>query len=120
MNSQEQLEYMVKNMAARINAGWTNETNEDGEHLDEDGYPTSAYDFIADALNLEFTVDHRLEYRAAQIWTTVGGPSIWIETNGDHGYVYGSWGSDKAEAVYSDGGELDNAAEELYSSIRGH
>jgi len=113
MDCREQLQHMVKNMATRLNTGWTNEPN-------EDGYPTSAYDFIADALNLEFTIDHRLEYRAAQIWTTVGGPSIWIETNGDHGYVYGSWGSDKAEAFYSDGGELDNAAEELYSSLRGH
>lgn len=73
MDSREQLEYMVKNMAARLSTGWTGEQDEYGEYRNEDGYPTSAGEFLTDSLNLEFTVDHELEFRGASIWTTVGG-----------------------------------------------
>lgn len=115
MDSRELLESMVKDDAARLNAGWTYEQDENGDYIDEDGYATSPYDFIAGALNIEYEVSSDLEYRGAKIYTTVGGPTIWVEISyPGTGYVHGHWGYDEFSAPFADNGALNAAAEEYY------
>lgn len=116
--TQEMLTDQVKRLAEELSQDWTYEENEDGEYYTEDGYPTSPSAYIEDALDIEFTVDSRLEFKSATICLAIGGPGVWVETNGDHGRVYGAWGGDRAEAFYHDGGELSDAAEELYDVLR--
>lgn len=121
--TQDLLETMVKGIATRLSAGWTYEEDENGEYCDDDGYPTSPHEFISDALDIEYTIDSEGRYTGAKMWTTVGGPTIWVEIDGhhgDHGYIYGTWGGDKAEAFYSDGGALCDAVEELFTATIGH
>lgn len=115
MNSRELLESMVKDEAARLNAGWTYEQDENGEYVDYEGNATSPHDFIAGALDIEYEVSCNLEYRGAKISTTIGGPAIWVEVSyPGTGYVHGVWGSDEFSAPYADMGELNSAAEEYY------
>ena len=118
MTTQEMLERQVKDLAEALSQEWTYEENEYGEYYTEDGEPTSPTTFISDSLDIEYTVDSRLEFKSATIWDAIGGPGVWVETNGDHGRVYGAWGSDRAEAFYHDGGELSDAAEELYDVLK--
>lgn len=118
MTTQEMLTDQVKRLAEELSQDWTYEENEDGEHYTEDGYPTDPYTYIQDALDIEFTVNSRVEFKSATICVAIGGPGVWVETNGDHGRVYGAWGSDRAEAFYHDSGELSDAAEELYDVLR--
>lgn len=115
MDSKESLEFMVKDEAARLNAGWTYEEDENGEYVDKEGNATSPYDFIAGALDIEYEVSHDLEYRGAKIYTTIGGPTIWIEVSyPGTGYIHGHWGYDEISAPFADGGALNAAAEEYY------
>lgn len=115
MDSREYLESMVKNEAARLNTGWTHEQDENGDYIDKDGYATSPYDFIAEALDIEYKVSRDLEYRGAKIYTTVGGPTVWVEVSyPGTGYVHGVWGYDEFSAPFADNGELNAAAEEHY------
>ena len=118
MTTQEMLEHQVKDLAEALSQEWTYEENEYGEYYTEDGEPTSPTTFISDSLDIEFTVNSRLEFKSATIWDAIGGPGVWIETNGDHGRVYGAWGSDRAEAFYHDDGALSDAAEDLYETFK--
>ena len=118
MTTQEMLEHQVKALAEALSQEWTYEENDYGEYYGEDGYPTAPQTFIEDALGISFTVDSSLEFESATICDAIGGPGVWVETNGDHGRVYGAWGSDRAEAFYHDGGALSDAAEELYDVLK--
>lgn len=119
MTTQEMLEKQVKALAENLSREWTYAEDEYGEYYTEDGEPTSPTTFIADVLDIKFTVDSRLEFLGATLCITIGGPGVWVETNGDHGLVYGTWGSDRAESYYRDGGALSDAAEELYAALKG-
>ena len=122
-DTQDMLATMVTGMATRLSAGWPYAEDDSGDYRDDDGYPTSPYEFISDALDIEYTIDREGRYTGAKMWTTVGGPTIWVEIDGhhgDHGYIYGTWGGDKAEAFYSDGGALCDAVEELFTATIGH
>ena len=119
MTTKEMLNAQVKDLADQLSQEWTYEEDEYGDYYTEDGEPTSPTTYIADALDIEFTVNSRLEFKSATICDAIGGPGVWVETNGDHGRVYGAWGSDRAEAFYHDGGVLSDAAEELYDAMKG-
>ena len=66
-----------------------------GKMVDDDGNELSLYDYLADALDYEFTIDSRKEYRAAKIWGALGGPTVWIDTA--ERAVKLAWGTDREE-----------------------
>ena len=66
----------------------------DGKMVD-DGNELSLYDYLADALDYEFTIDSQKEYKAAKIWITLGGPNVWIDTA--ERAVKLAWGTDREE-----------------------
>ena len=66
-----------------------------GKMVDDDGNELSLYDYLNDALDYEFTIDSRKEYKSAKIWITLGGPNVWIDTA--ERVVKLAWGTDREE-----------------------
>lgn len=71
------------------------------------------YDFIEDALDVEITRGLSGDYRGAKLYMTVGGPTIWVDTQ--TGFVEGRWATDSCSKwVDSDAiDELNEAIEQL-------
>lgn len=63
--------------------------------VDDDGNELGLYDYLADVLDYEFTIDSRKEYKAAKIWVTLGGPNVWIDTA--ERAVKLAWSTDREE-----------------------
>lgn len=82
------------------------ELNDDGEHV-------SAFDYLSDALDIEYIVNGKGEYLGARVLVAFGGPNIWINTR--TGTVEGAWWSDRAEASFKDNLGLDDALSELWA-----
>ena len=75
----------------------------------------SLYDYLADVLDYEITIDSRLEYMSAKIWVTLGGPNVWIDTA--EKAVKLAWGTDRAEYPIDPGAceEIDEYMQDLYT-----
>lgn len=96
-------------------------TDENGDIVifDSDDEPTDEmeyrglYDFINDALNIEVIQGLSGDYRGAKLYMTVGGPTIWVDTQ--TGFVEGRWATDSCSKwVDSDAIDaLNEAIEEL-------
>lgn len=111
---QELLQQQVDSIARDLDKGWTYEQDEYGEYRTEDGDVTSPYDYVCEALDINYRVNSRGEYLSAEILVTFGGPNIWVHTTGR---VEGFWWGSHATASF-DAPELDDAARELYESTR--
>lgn len=87
----------------------------DPETVSGDFEQLSIYDYMADVLDFEITIDSRLEYMSAKIWVTLGGPNVWIDTA--EKAVKLAWGTDRAEyPVDSDTcEEIDEYMQDLYT-----
>lgn len=86
-----------------------------GEEMEQLGL----YDWLADALDVEYTVDNNLDYKAAKIYVTLGGPTVWVDT-ADRA-VKLAWGTDRGEYPL-DGdtsAHLDEVLEDEYNARRG-
>ena len=106
--SQEMLQEHVDFIAKQIQTGeFDFEPSEEGEEPD-------AYDYLKDALDIEYIVNGKGEYIAARILVAFGGPNIWINTRTKQ--VEGAWWSTQATANYwEDAIGLDYACEELWT-----
>ena len=78
------------------------------------------YDWLADALNVEYAVDGNLDYKAAKIYVTLGGPTVWVDT--DERAVKLAWGTDREEYPldWDVSGHLDEVLEDEYNARRGY
>lgn len=65
----------------------------DGETVDE---CENLWDYIADALDVEYTLNSQRELIGVRVYVTLGGPNCWIDTRS--GEVVCAWGSDKESA----------------------
>ena len=65
----------------------------DGETVDE---CESLWDYVADALDVEYTLNSSRELIGVRVYVTLGGPNCWIDTR--NGEVVCAWGSDKESA----------------------
>lgn len=77
-----------------------------------DVQPMSAFDYLSDALDIEYRVGSDKEYRSAEVLVACGGPNVWIDTK--RNMVVGAWWGDRFEAPFSDEIGLDDACEELF------
>ena len=74
----------------------------------------SAFDYLQDALDIQYIVDSKKEYIGARILVAFGGPNIWINTQSKQ--VEGYWWQDKYTASYRrDELGLDEACSELFN-----
>lgn len=88
-------------------------TNGFGDELNCDGEPMSAFDYLQDALDIEYVVNGKRDYLGARVLVAFGGPNIWINTRTNT--VEGYWWGDKATATFTDNVGLDDALSEIFS-----
>ena len=72
----------------------------------------TAFDYISDALDIQYIVNSAKEYLGAKILVSFGGPNIWINTQ--HNQVEGYWWGDDSTFSYEDKLGIDDAARELF------
>ena len=95
----------VQFIADRLSNGFADEVNSDGD-------PMNAFDYLADALYIEYVVDGKCEYLGARVLVAFGGPNIWINTRTNT--VEGAWRGDSANATFTDNIDLDDALSEMW------
>ena len=104
------LQEQVKHIADEITAGTF-----EHEEAEEEGRDPNGFDYIRDALDIQYTVSGSKDYLGARILVAFGGPNIWIDTRTKT--VEGYWWDGKAEAGYVDTLNLDDVCCELYEMI---
>lgn len=87
------------------------EWNEDRDTDSEGEF--SAFDYLQDALDIEYIVTSKGEYLGARVLVAFGGPTIWIDTR--RSIVEGAWWGDSAMASFNDSLGLNDALEELWN-----
>lgn len=116
-DEQREAQEHVDEIAASLEAGITYEDaglEEDARELGME--PTeiiSGYEYLRDALDIEYIVSKDKEYLGARILVAFGGPNIWVNTRTKT--VELSWWGTTATACYvNDGMDLDDACAELW------
>lgn len=77
----------------------------------EEGTP-NAFEYLQDALDIEYIVNGKREYLGARVLVAFGGPTIWIDTR--RKVVEGHWWGDSFVAHYGDALGLDEVLETLW------
>lgn len=93
-------------------------TPEEVERREEEGESSSLWDYFADALDVEYTIDSRGEYLGARVYVTLSGPNVWVDTR--RGEVGGAWGTDR-ESVWLPSeicDEIDSIFCEAYECLK--
>mgnify|MGYP006284150447 CR=1 FL=1 len=103
---QEMLQKHVNSIAKTLSEGFGDELNNDDE-------PMSAFDYLQDALDINWILNNDRTYRGARVLVAFGGPNIWVDTN--TGLVEGYWWGDYAKASFDDNIGLDDALSELFN-----
>lgn len=84
--------------------------------VEKDLHEKSGFDYLSDALDVEYTISRSGEYLGASVLVTFGGPNIWVDTRWNT--VKGRWGSDRVDMSFDDEIGLDEACAELFESMR--
>jgi len=86
------------------------------DYLDPDCYQPgdviSGYDYLNDALDIQYIVSGNKEYLGARVLVSFGGPNIWINTLNNT--IEGYWWADSAFASFEDNIGLNDALCELW------
>lgn len=106
----ENIQNHVDHIARTLTNPPMDEWNE-GRDIENDG-EFSAFDYLSDALDIEYIVNRKGEYLGARILMGFGGPNIWINTRTKT--VEGYWWGDSATASFSDNLGLDDAIQALW------
>ena len=79
------------------------------------GQQQSGFDYIKDALDIEYVISESGDYLGAVILVSFGGPNIMIDTR--HNQVKGTWWGDSASyGFYDDPMGVDDACKELWGA----
>lgn len=97
----------VETIARRITECDFNDIYDDGEET------VSAFDYLQNALDIEYIVNGKGEYLGARVLVAFGGPNIWVDTR--RGIVEGAWWGEHATASFEDSIGLDDALSELWA-----
>ena len=82
------------------------------EHGCEPDDVISAFDWLSDILDIEYTISGNGDFLGARVLVTFGGPNIWVDTR--WGKVEGFWWGDSASAEFVDGMDIHGACQELF------
>lgn len=88
------------------------------DHTEYDADPDdliSVFDYLSDALDIEYTFNANGQYQGARILVAFGGPNIWVDTR--HCTVEGHWWGESAKADFTDSMDLHEFCEELAMSF---
>ena len=72
----------------------------------------SAFNYLQDALAIEYTISSDRQYLGARVLVCFGGPNVWIDTR--HNRVDGHWWQDSCNMAYRDVMGLDDCLQELF------
>ena len=104
----KEIENHVKYIVNQIEQGFSD------DEINDDDEPMTAFDYLQDALDIEYIVNGKREVLGARILVAFGGPNIWINTRTNQ--VEGYWWGDKCIMSYDkDNIGLDDAIETLWS-----
>jgi hypothetical protein len=73
---------------------WEQEVDELQERIDE-AEENTLENYFSDCLDISYIVNGNREYESVRVWVTVGGPSIYVDT--DESAVILNWGGTHAE-----------------------
>lgn len=107
-NIKQHVEYIADQLSNPEQQDWN-----EGRDIENEG-EFSAYDYLQDALDIEYIVNGKGEYLGARVLVAFGGPNIWINTRTST--VEGYWWNDKHFAPFVDNLGLDDALCELWES----
>ena len=104
----------VKNHVQEIANNLSNPPTEwsEGRDIENEG-EFSAFDYLQDALDIEYIVNSKREFLGARVLVAFGGPNIWVNTRTNT--VEGAWWEDRSSAIFTDALGLNDALEELYN-----
>lgn len=104
----QEIKINVKSVVKLLSEGFTD------TDLNYDDEPMTAFDYLQDALDIEYIVaSDRKTYLGARVLVAFGGPNIWINTRTQT--VEGHWWADSYTEAYTDSIGLDEALEELFN-----
>lgn len=111
------LQTHVNSIASGLNEGWTYEQDEYGDYRDPEGYTTSPFDYVCDALDVNYTLKSEKECIGGELLVTFGGPNIWVKPLENK--VVGYWWGDYAEASITreTADELNSAIGEIFDCL---
>ena len=105
---------MSKEIKSHVEQIRNNLENGFPDEIGQDDQPFSAFDYLQDALDIEYIVNSQKEYLGARVLVAFGGPNIWINTRTKQ--VEGYWWGDSSILSYeNDAMDLDSALSELYN-----
>lgn len=115
IQAKNRLQSHVDQIAENLTIGMTYKDAE-MDHEENGAEPDdliSGFDYLQDALDIQYIVNGNGEYIAARILVAFGGPNIWINTQTKT--VEGYWWGDSAFAsYYDDAMNVDEACRELW------
>ena len=112
----EDTENYVNSIARELTRGMTYE-QADMDHEKHGCEPNdriSAFDYLSDVLDIEYTINGGGLFLGARILVAFGGPNIWIDTR--HERIEGYWWGDSAFADFTDEMDLHGACREIYEA----
>jgi len=114
-----QLQNRVNAIADMIsNEDWHNGCSAEDLGVDQEEYDATntAFNWLTDALDLEYVVHSNKSFKGARILVTYGGPNIWVDTVTNT--VEGLWWGDKATATFDGPGaeEIEQACQDLFDA----
>tara|TARA_R110001632_G_scaffold109348_1_gene219565 strand:+ start:454 stop:789 length:336 start_codon:yes stop_codon:yes gene_type:complete len=90
------------------------ETLESGHYETEDENGPNGFDYLTDALDINYIINGDKTYKGARILVSFGGPNIWIDTFKEQVEGYW-WGETIIKSYNQDNLYLDQACEEFYN-----
>ena len=104
-------EIIAEEIANGFNGEWVEEFKKENE-----GENPTAYDYLNDALSIDYIIGSDGTFRGAEVLVAFGGPNITINTRNK--CVEGCWWGDSARAYYDDNLGLEECLKELYECGR--
>lgn len=84
------------------------------DELNCDDEPMTGFDYVADALDIEWILNNDRTLKGARVLVAFGGPNIWIDTA--KRIVEGYWWGDSFVASYHrDEMDIESALEEIFN-----
>jgi hypothetical protein len=74
--------------------------------------PMSGFDYLNDALDIEYIISSDRKYLGARVLVCFGGPNVWVDTR--YMRVDGHWWADSYNAAFTDNIGIDDVCQELW------
>lgn len=113
IDQRKQNQLHVEGIALNIERGIQYEEGYDGFDPEYPDQIMSGFDYLADALDIEYIVNSDRTFKSARVLVAFGGPNIWIDFQSRAVELY--WWGDRATAYFNeDAMGVEDALAELW------